>query len=237
MIVFGFASRRSRPGAAVAVAVVSTLDGSGSLWSNYFGAVKIDIAFVANIHCDPEAARFLRALLALGRDLDLAVVAEGVELPEQAQMLRSLGCELVQGFLYAHPASAAGFDDLLGSPMGSRGPEGCAGHGRPAPHRCGVGSLWWLRGWVAAPPGGRRCPGSLRRGPRRGEMVAVCVLVRVVLRYRMVTGCRIDRVVSASQLVVDARLRRRSCCDCPCRATTFRAVQHARLRCHVQRVA
>ena len=37
MIVFGFASRRSRPGAAVAVAVVSTLDGSGSLWSNYLG--------------------------------------------------------------------------------------------------------------------------------------------------------------------------------------------------------
>ena len=115
MIVFGFASRRSRPGAAVAVAVVSTLDGSGSLWSNYFGAVKIDIAFVANIHTDPEAARFLRALLALGSDLDLVVIAEGVELPEQAQVLGSLGCEFVQGFLYAHPAPAGEFDQLLAS--------------------------------------------------------------------------------------------------------------------------
>ncbi|HYN74025.1 MAG TPA: EAL domain-containing protein, partial [Nakamurella sp.] len=78
-------------------------------------AVKIDIAFVADIHTDPEAARFLRALLALGRDLDLTVVAEGVELPEHAQVLRSLGCELVQGFLYAHPAPAADFDRLLAS--------------------------------------------------------------------------------------------------------------------------
>ena len=85
-------------------------------------AVKIDIAFVATIHSDPEAARFLRALLALGRDLGLVVVAEGVELPEQAQMLRSLGCELVQGFLYAHPAPAAGFDDLLGSPAAKTPP-------------------------------------------------------------------------------------------------------------------
>jgi len=76
-------------------------------------AVKIDIAFVANIHTDPEAARFLRAMLALARDLDLSVVAEGVELPEQAQVLRSLGCGLVQGFLYAHPAPAGEFDQLL----------------------------------------------------------------------------------------------------------------------------
>jgi len=77
-------------------------------------AVKIDIAFVANIHTDPAAKRFLRALLALGRDLDLLVTAEGVELPEQAQILRSLGCQLAQGFLYAHPAPAADFDHLLG---------------------------------------------------------------------------------------------------------------------------
>lgn len=49
-------------------------------------AVKIDIAFVANIHTDPSAERFLRALLALGRDLDLLVTAEGVELVEQADI-------------------------------------------------------------------------------------------------------------------------------------------------------
>jgi EAL domain-containing protein (putative c-di-GMP-specific phosphodiesterase class I) len=76
-------------------------------------AVKIDIAFVANIHTDPSAERFLRALLALGRDLDLLVTAEGVELVEQADILRELGCQLVQGFLYARPAPAAELDVLI----------------------------------------------------------------------------------------------------------------------------
>ena len=114
---------------AAAGPVADRLRGMGlQLWLDDFGtgyssllslrqislqAVKIDIAFVANIHTDPDAARFLRALLALGRDLDLTVVAEGVELPGQAQILRSLGCELVQGYLYAHPAPATDFDQLL----------------------------------------------------------------------------------------------------------------------------
>lgn len=76
-------------------------------------AVKIDIEFVANIHTDPSAAQFLRALLALGRDLGLMVMAEGVELPEQAAVLGELGCRYVQGFLYARPAPAADLDRML----------------------------------------------------------------------------------------------------------------------------
>jgi EAL domain-containing protein (putative c-di-GMP-specific phosphodiesterase class I) len=76
-------------------------------------AVKIDIEFVANIHTDPSAAQFLRALLALGRDLGLMVMAEGVELPEQAAVLAELGCRYVQGFLYARPAAAADLDAML----------------------------------------------------------------------------------------------------------------------------
>jgi diguanylate cyclase (GGDEF)-like protein len=76
-------------------------------------AVKIDIAFIANIDTDPSAERFLRALLALGRDLDLLVTAEGVERPAQAEILRELGCPLVQGFLYARPAPAAAIEPLL----------------------------------------------------------------------------------------------------------------------------
>jgi len=95
-------------------------------------AVKIDIAFVANIHTDPAAERFLRALLALGRDLGLTVTAEGVELPEQAQILRSLGCPLVQGYLYAHPAPAAEFDHLLGPPPPPKPPPIPPGGATPA---------------------------------------------------------------------------------------------------------
>jgi EAL domain-containing protein (putative c-di-GMP-specific phosphodiesterase class I) len=76
-------------------------------------AVKIDIAFVANIHTDPSAEQFLRALLALGRDLGLMVTAEGVEVPAQAEILRALGCQFAQGYLYARPAPAADLDHLL----------------------------------------------------------------------------------------------------------------------------
>ena len=83
-------------------------------------AVKIDIAFVANIHTDPSAEQFMRALLALGRDLDLLVTAEGVESILQADILRSLGCQYVQGYLYARPAPAAELEHLLAAWRSSR---------------------------------------------------------------------------------------------------------------------
>jgi len=79
-------------------------------------AVKIDIAFIANIDTDPSAERFLRALLALGRDLDLLVTAEGVERPAQAEILRHLGCPLAQGYLYARPGTAGEIEHLLLEP-------------------------------------------------------------------------------------------------------------------------
>jgi predicted signal transduction protein with EAL and GGDEF domain len=53
-------------------------------------------------------------LLALGRDLGLLVTAEGIEVPEQAEILRALGCQFAQGYLYARPAAAADVEHLLG---------------------------------------------------------------------------------------------------------------------------
>ena len=70
-------------------------------------ALKIDISFVANIDREPSAERFLRAFLALGRDLGLSVTAEGVEREQQAATLRRLGCPSAQGFLFSRPATAA----------------------------------------------------------------------------------------------------------------------------------
>jgi len=70
-------------------------------------ALKIDITFIDEIDRDPEAERFLRAFLALGRDLGLSVTAEGVEREAQAATLRRLGCPLAQGFLFARPSTAA----------------------------------------------------------------------------------------------------------------------------------
>jgi diguanylate cyclase (GGDEF)-like protein len=68
-------------------------------------SLKIDQGFLTNIDHDPEAERFTAALLRLGRDLGLEVVAEGVERTSQADVLRRLGCPLGQGFLFSRPGT------------------------------------------------------------------------------------------------------------------------------------
>ena len=53
------------------------------------------------------------AIIALGTSLSLEVVAEGIELPEQATSLEELGCELGQGFLFAKPMSSEALTEFL----------------------------------------------------------------------------------------------------------------------------
>jgi EAL domain-containing protein (putative c-di-GMP-specific phosphodiesterase class I) len=52
---------------------------------------------------DHEDSGLAAAIVGLGRSLNLDVVAEGIELPEQIVSLRGLGCALGQGFLFAKP--------------------------------------------------------------------------------------------------------------------------------------
>jgi len=75
--------------------------------------LKIDSSFVAGLGRNPEDAAIVRAVLALARTLDLAVVAEGVERPDQLNELRALGCERAQGNLFSPPISEPAFADLL----------------------------------------------------------------------------------------------------------------------------
>jgi diguanylate cyclase (GGDEF)-like protein/PAS domain S-box-containing protein len=75
--------------------------------------LKIDHSFVAGLGRNPEDAAIVRAVLALARTLDLAVVAEGVERAEQLHELRALGCERAQGHLFSAPLSEQAFTDLL----------------------------------------------------------------------------------------------------------------------------
>ena len=66
-------------------------------------AIKIDRSFISNIGEQGENAEIVRTIVGLARSLDMAVIAEGVERPGQVAILRSLGCEQVQGFLYSPP--------------------------------------------------------------------------------------------------------------------------------------
>ena len=68
--------------------------------------LKIDRSFVMDVPQDPNDEAIVRAVLALGRALDLSVVAEGVESEEQLAMLKENGCEEVQGFFYSKPVSS-----------------------------------------------------------------------------------------------------------------------------------
>jgi EAL domain-containing protein (putative c-di-GMP-specific phosphodiesterase class I) len=62
---------------------------------------------------DPEAWAFARAIIALGNSLGLPIVAEGIETPEQLLVLRRLGCELGQGYLFGKPMAGEDLEPLL----------------------------------------------------------------------------------------------------------------------------
>jgi diguanylate cyclase (GGDEF)-like protein/PAS domain S-box-containing protein len=67
--------------------------------------LKMDRSFL-RAGASPEAADLANAVVALGATLDLEVVAEGIELPEQWHNLRDLGCDLGQGYYFAKPMNA-----------------------------------------------------------------------------------------------------------------------------------
>jgi EAL domain-containing protein (putative c-di-GMP-specific phosphodiesterase class I)/ActR/RegA family two-component response regulator len=79
--------------------------------------VKIDRSFVDGLATDPEDTAIVAAVISLAHALDRDVVAEGVETEEQLQKLRSLGCELAQGFLLARPMPARGVTSLLAADL------------------------------------------------------------------------------------------------------------------------
>ena len=72
--------------------------------------LKIDRSFVTGMLTSRRHAAAVATTLALGRSLDLTVVAEGIENEAEAAYLRTRGCDEAQGFLFARPMP---FDDLM----------------------------------------------------------------------------------------------------------------------------
>jgi len=75
--------------------------------------LKIDQSFVKEMTTRPAAASIVRAMVSLAHSLDLKVVAEGVETPEQLELLRQLSCDQYQGYLFSAALPAEGFTALL----------------------------------------------------------------------------------------------------------------------------
>jgi EAL domain-containing protein (putative c-di-GMP-specific phosphodiesterase class I) len=83
--------------------------------------VKIDRSFIAHLDGDGDQARLARAVLALGRTLQLETVAEGVESNDQAAELRRLECSLAQGYYFARPADGATLSAILRASLQAAG--------------------------------------------------------------------------------------------------------------------
>ncbi|MCH6202316.1 bifunctional diguanylate cyclase/phosphodiesterase [Brucella sp. RRSP16] len=77
-----------------------------NLQSFPFDKIKIDRSFITSMETDVSARAIVRAIVGLGRSLDLPVVAEGIETFDQHRMVIEEGCEQVQGFLFGRPANA-----------------------------------------------------------------------------------------------------------------------------------
>ncbi len=68
--------------------------------------LKIDQSFISDLGVDRDNEKFVNSILRLADTLGLEVIAEGVETEHQAEVLKALGCQIVQGYLYARPAPA-----------------------------------------------------------------------------------------------------------------------------------
>jgi diguanylate cyclase (GGDEF)-like protein len=75
--------------------------------------IKIDPSFVAGLGRDETLTLLTRTIARVGRDLGLVVVAEGVERPEQLELLREMGCPRGQGYLVSRPMPANGIEALI----------------------------------------------------------------------------------------------------------------------------
>jgi EAL domain-containing protein (putative c-di-GMP-specific phosphodiesterase class I) len=75
--------------------------------------LKIDRSFLDDVDAATETLPVIQTIIALAHNMGLCVVAEGVETAGQLDLLRKIGCDLVQGHLFGEPVSLTGVDRLL----------------------------------------------------------------------------------------------------------------------------
>ena len=103
------------------------LDDFGTAYSGFaylaqlpIDRLKLDQSFVQAIENNRKAAAIVRSVIALGSDLNIDVLAEGIETERQLEMLIAMGCPQGQGNLFAQPLPADAARNLMKRPWGSR---------------------------------------------------------------------------------------------------------------------
>lgn len=89
------------------------------LWKFPFSTLKIDRSFVAEMNRDPQAKIIVSSILNLAHGLSLEVVAEGIETEAQFELLKCLGCPLIQGYWTGRPLPLAAIKVLVMTPPDS----------------------------------------------------------------------------------------------------------------------
>jgi EAL domain-containing protein (putative c-di-GMP-specific phosphodiesterase class I) len=81
-----------------------------------FDKIKIDQSFVHDIEASADSRAIVRAVIGLGTEFGVAVLAEGVESKEQLAILRAAGCTEVQGFYFSEARPVAELAEFLSDP-------------------------------------------------------------------------------------------------------------------------
>jgi len=105
----------------------------GSLRQLPVDIIKIDPSFVSGMGTDDTLTLLTGAIVRLGHDLGVTVVAEGVEHPRQLELLREMGCARGQGYLIARPMSARDLESMLAVGSPGQGPDLSEQGKTPAP--------------------------------------------------------------------------------------------------------
>ncbi|MBD0334062.1 MAG: EAL domain-containing protein [Cyanobacteria bacterium Co-bin13] len=79
-----------------------------------FDVLKIDQSFVRNIHQTPDNIPITRIIIQLAKELNLDLIAEGIETEQELKFLLSHGCRMGQGYLFGRPVSALEFNQFFG---------------------------------------------------------------------------------------------------------------------------
>lgn len=80
-----------------------------------FNEIKIDRSFVANMHVRKAAHIIIKHTVALANDMNVLVIAEGIETKQQAATMQELGCNYLQGYLFSRPLELDALANYLSS--------------------------------------------------------------------------------------------------------------------------
>jgi EAL domain-containing protein (putative c-di-GMP-specific phosphodiesterase class I) len=105
------------------IGVQLSIDDFGTGYSSFshlhrlpFDTIKIDRSFVNRVGTNGENSEILQTIISLAKNLKMRVVAEGIETESQLAVLRNLGCDFGQGYLFAKPLTCEDAEKLLYEP-------------------------------------------------------------------------------------------------------------------------